>query len=320
MNPHRGGAIPWIVAGGINMDILAKPAGAFRPGDSNPGSIMERPGGVGYNIARNLAGFGNQVLFLTALGGDSAGTALVRHAEERGLDLSWALIKESHATSRYLAVHDGEGDMVAAINDMNIFDTMTADEIAPWTRLGRRELCRGAVLDPNLPAPVLESLALAFTVRLYADAVSIAKIDRLSGVLPRLHGLKVNRLEAEHLTRVSIQKTEDAALAADKLCQKGIRYVCISLGTDGALFADGSAFVLGQPAGIIHDGNATGAGDAMAAAFAWAANEAFSLEDIARYGVAAATLAVESDEAVNPALSYDLLLQRSEKVKIEVIK
>ncbi|NLB28272.1 MAG: MarR family transcriptional regulator, partial [Clostridiaceae bacterium] len=93
-----------------------------------------------------------------------------------------------------------------------------------------------------------------------------------------------------------------------------------SLGTDGALFADGSALVLGRPAGIVHDGNATGAGDAMAAAFAWSANEAFSLEDIARYGVAAATLAVESDEAVNPALSYDLLLQRSEKVKIEVIK
>lgn len=320
MDLCQGGALPWIVAGGINLDILAKPAGVFRPGDSNPGSIVERPGGVGFNIARNLALLGNQVLFLTALGGDRAGTDLARQAAEAGLDLSPVLIREPNATSRYLAVHDREGDMVIAVNDMNIFDTLTADEVASWTDLGHREFCCGAVLDPNLPAPVLDLLAEAFTVRLYADAVSIAKVDRLSRVLPRLHGLKVNRLEAEHLTGIRIQKAEDAAQAAGNLCERGIRHVCVSLGTDGALITNGSVFILARPARTVHDGNATGAGDAMAAAFFWAVNEGFSLEDIARYGIAAATLAVESDEAVNPALSCSLLLDRSKQVKTEVLK
>lgn len=320
MELRPGESTPWIVAGGINLDILAKPAGVFRPGDSNPGSILERPGGVGYNMARNLTGFGSRVLFLTALGSDRAGTDLVRHAEGKGLDLSSALIRQGRTSSRYLAVHDGEGDMVAAISDMGIFDSLTAGDAAPWAGLGSPDRCCGALLDPNLPAPVLELLAANFTVRLYADAVSIAKMDRLAAVLPRLFGLKVNRLEAQHLTGVKIRAGRDALQAARKIARKGIRYVCISLGTDGALFSDGAVSVLARPARLIHDGNATGAGDAMAAAFAWASNRGFELDEVARYGVAAATLAVESEEAVNPALSQSLLLERAAGVKTEVIK
>ena len=100
MERYQGEALPWLIAGGINLDILARPSAAFRFRDSNPGIITERPGGVGFNMARNLTGIGSRVLFLTVLGDDRAGTVLAGRAAEAGVDLSAAIIKEGERSSR----------------------------------------------------------------------------------------------------------------------------------------------------------------------------------------------------------------------------
>ena len=43
------------VIGGANADIIATSFGVFVPNDSNPGSVRLTAGGVGRNIAHNLA-------------------------------------------------------------------------------------------------------------------------------------------------------------------------------------------------------------------------------------------------------------------------
>ena len=47
-----------IVAGGTNLDIKSRIAGKAIPGTSNPGWTETSPGGVGRNIAENLARLG----------------------------------------------------------------------------------------------------------------------------------------------------------------------------------------------------------------------------------------------------------------------
>ena len=151
----------WIVAGGLNLDILAKPSGSFRLHDSNPGKIQERPGGVGFNIARNLALLGEKVRFLTASGQDRAGQFLIQAARDKGIDMASALVSSVHASSHYLAVHGEDGDMLVAINDMSLFDQMTAQEVRDWipegqVRAGNNQVCQAAFLEPNLPGQVLQ--------------------------------------------------------------------------------------------------------------------------------------------------------------------
>lgn len=312
--------LAWLAAGGMNLDILAKPYEALIRNDSNPGTIRERPGGVGFNMARNLALLGQEVIFLTALGGDRVNETLVHQAEEHGLDLSRALVKEQASTSRYLAVHDQDGDMAVAINDMALFDGLTGEDVLSWLDLGRPDRAMAAILDTNLPAPVLETLAGNWEIPLYADAVSTVKMDRLAGIIPRLEGLKVNRMEAEHLTGKVIADDRQAAAAAGKILDMGVTSVCISMGSQGALFARGQDMVLARPERIIRDANATGAGDTMAAAFALAAHTWDDLARVARFCVAAASLNLESPEAVNPMLSLALVSQRADRIRIEEIK
>ncbi len=302
MNVKRVPEGYFIVLGGLNLDILAKPSGSFRLGDSNPGHIIRRPGGVGFNIARDLARIGRKVTFLTARGDDRSGDDLWQTADEPGIDLSYALLREGYSSSHYVAIHDEEGDMAVAINDMAVFDTMRADEIQSWISLGDQDHsdCIGAIMEPNMPEEVLHALASSWNVPLFADAVSQAKCKRLTTSLPYLQGLKVNRIEAEALSGLLVTSIPEAIRAAKGIMEKGVKTVCLSLSEEGALFMND--------------------GDAMASAFSWASVQAFPLEEIARFGVAASSIAVESEEAVNPLLTLDLLKKRAKLIQVEVIK
>ena len=56
--------------------------------------------------------------------------------------------------------------------------------------------------------------------------------------------------------------------------------------------------------------NATGAGDAFMAALAWAYLEGTALAETARAAAAAAAIAIEGEETINPAMSADTVRSR----------
>ena len=56
--------------------------------------------------------------------------------------------------------------------------------------------------------------------------------------------------------------------------------------------------------------NTTGCGDAFMSAIVWAYLEGTGLEDTARAGLAAAAIAMESGETINPAMSAEAVRRR----------
>ena len=85
--------------------------------------------------------------------------------------------------------------------------------------------------------------------------------------------------------------------------------VFISLGSDGVFAADRNG-CLHQPCFPAHMVNATGAGDAFMAALAWAYLEGTDLAGTAAAASAAASLAVEGAQTINPVLSVATLRER----------
>ena len=59
-----------VVVGGVNLDIGGRPHGELVAADSNPGQVRMSLGGVGRNIAHNMALMGLDVRMLTAFGDD----------------------------------------------------------------------------------------------------------------------------------------------------------------------------------------------------------------------------------------------------------
>lgn len=294
------------VVGGVNIDICGKPFGPLVPRDSNPGMVRASLGGVGRNIAHNMALLGLKVSLLTALGRDDNARLIESSCAALGIGLEQTLRVDDGATSTYLVITDHRGEMELAVSDMAIYDQMTPDYIAAKLEaLNRAGL---VVVDTNIPAETLAFLAHHCAGPIFADPVSTAKAVKLRPILGRLHTLKANRLEAALLSGVEITGDKSLERAARALLDTGLKRAFISLGPDGVLCAQGDELVRLPPfPGAMK--NATGCGDAFMAALAWSFFEGLDLERTARAGLAAAAIALAGEETINPAMSAQAVKQ-----------
>lgn len=295
------------VVGGVNVDIGGRPSAALVARDSNPGVVSSSLGGVGRNIAHNMALLGLDVRLVTAFGDDLNAQKIAASCAELGIDVSQSPIIPGGRTSTYLFINDEKGDMALAVSDMEIYSHLTPQALAQ-----RRKLLDGSqavVLDANIPEESIAWLAENCAAPLFADPVSTAKAVKMKPVLGRLHTLKPNRLEAELLSGVPITGRESLNRAADALLETGLHRVFISLGAEGVFAADRSGRVQLPclPAKLV---NATGCGDAFMAAIAWAYLRGTDLEETASAGLAASAIAMEGRETINPLMSEDALKAR----------
>ena len=297
------------IAGGVNVDIGAQPHQKLRAMDSNPGHVHTSLGGVGRNIAHNLRLLGAEVELLTALGGDGYARAMEESCASLGIGLTHALRVPDVRTSVYVYINDEYGNMRLAVSDMSICDHLTPDYFAAnLAALNGAEL---VIADANLPTESLFFLAEHLSVPLFVDPVSASKAEKLVPILPKIHTLKPNALEAELLSGVPVVDRGSARRAARKLIDLGVDQVFLSLGKEGFL-AVAEDETVWQPALPVALKSATGAGDALMAALAWSYLRGESLSRAASLGAAAAAITVESEDTIEPTLSAEAVLARAE--------
>ena len=299
-----------VVVGGVNVDIGGRSFAPLIAADSNPGTVSVSLGGVGRNIAHNLALLGADVRLLAAYGDDLHGQQVVSSCASLGIDLTHALKVAGGTTSTYLYLTDQQGEMALAVSDMSICEKITPEYLEEHASVLNN--ARVVVADANIPAESLTWLAENCAAPLFADPVSTTKAEKLRPILGKLHTLKPNRLEAELLSGIPIRNKGDLEKAAEKLLSTGLQRLFISLGGDGALAADesGCRWLKNIPGQLV---NTTGCGDAFMAALVWAYMEGLNLEESARAGLAAGSIALESRQTINPNLSSDTLKQRMER-------
>ena len=292
-----------VVVGGVNMDIGAVSHGALVDRDSNPGRVTTSLGGVGRNIAHNLCLLGEQVSMVTVLGQDSFAQSVQDNAAAIGLDLTHSAVIPGGRTGTYLYIAGSDGDMALAVNDMEIYDHITPEFLRQ-----RMEFINRAglvVVEANLPAASLQWLCRHCTAPILADPVSTIKAPRLRPILGKLTALKPNRIEAELLSGVKIAADADVERAADVLLSTGLRQVYISLGSDG-IFAKNTAGETARfPCPKVTVTNATGGGDAMAAALAACITHGKPLRECARQAIGAGALACTAGETIHPGMSWE---------------
>jgi len=300
------------VLGGVNADIQGFVRGPLILRDSNVGRVRTSMGGVGRNIAENLVRLGIPTTLVSVVGQDTYGQRALLEADRLGLDTRHVLVLPDADTSTYLSVLDEGGDMLVAINQMDICDRMTASRLdGKLDVLKRAALC---VMDTNFPAETLIHVidAIPPEVPLFLDPVSTAKAERIKPRIGRFHTIKPNRLEAETLSGISIPEARGAAQwdalyrAVGRFHELGVRHVFISLGAAGTYCSIGTAqWHLPPPACQVVA--ATGAGDAFLATLAMGHFRGLDIHRTARMATIAAAMALSHEDTINPDLSYDRL-------------
>ncbi|MBE5793592.1 MAG: MarR family transcriptional regulator [Clostridiales bacterium] len=292
------------VVGGCNFDIYATPYQPLISADSNPGSVFTTPGGVGRNIAENLARLGVQTKMLTALGRDAFGDAIIQQAQEVGLDLSHALRLPHLSTSVYMCINQNDGDIAVAVSDMKI-----CDQIAPAYLQQYGQILQDAslvVADANLTQDTLLFLSQHYGNKLCIDCVSTPKAERVKACLKDLFCLKANRTEAAVVSGVDIHTDDDVAMAAEVLHRKGVQRVIITLGGSGAyVSAAEEAYTMPLMPGDTL--NTSGCGDAFFAGALLALTEKQNVTEVLRHGLAMARICAASQSAVSQTVNRQQL-------------
>jgi pseudouridine kinase len=297
-----------LVIGAASIDTKGRADQQIQTGTSTPGAIRISVGGVGRNIAENLARLGERVVLLSAVGDDGSGRRILQQAAECGLDISHILVDANHRTAAYLAVLDDTGNLVMSIDDMGI----SRDLITPGFVYRRRALFRDArmiVLDANLSPETLRTifrLAQKYSVPLCADPTTATLAPRLCPHLADLTLVTPNAAEAEALCGVQVTGRESARIAAQRLVSMGVQIAIVTLGATGLVYATSreSGHV---PALEVEIVDLTGAGDALTAAVVFGLLNDFPVDEAVRLGTSAAALALHSREAVCTNLSLDRL-------------
>ncbi|WP_258049870.1 carbohydrate kinase family protein [Clostridium weizhouense] len=306
------------VIGGLNLDIVGLAKDIYREKDSNIGDIQMTVGGVGHNIAQNLAKLDVPTYLITVYGDDYFGKFISSECSKHDIHLDYAQCIFNTKSSTYLYITDDQGEMVTAVNDMKIIENITPEFLKRRINfINKASIC---VIDGNIPKDSIEWLANNCTVPIFVDPVSIAKVNRFENVLNKIDTFKPNKLEASALSGIKIIDTESAKEAAKVLLKKGIKNVFISLGEKGILCSrEGEEECI--PTLTSHVVSVNGAGDCSMATIIWASfqyKNTISLRKVGIFTQAAASLTVEVTQSVSPNLNSKNVIERSRKFFKEV--
>ncbi len=296
--------------GGANIDVVARSEGPAVLRTSNPGHAGASMGGVGRNIAENLARLGTPVSLVAAVGDDAHGRRLIAETAATGVDTSQVRLSR-HATGLYTAVLDNTGELVVAVSDMAATDALDPDHVAAAAALVATASV--VVVDGNLAlATVDHALVLAADHRrkVIIEPVSVAKALRLAPVLSAerpLWAITPNRDELGALSGEDTATGEGLRAGVAALHARGVGLVWVRLGPRGSILSDSHGRwerFAAHPASVV---DVTGAGDAMLAAFVHAHLGGRDPAGAVAYGHAAAALTVATRHTVRPDLTAALV-------------
>jgi pseudouridine kinase len=311
-----------VVVGGANLDVKGYSPNYIK-GSSSPGWIEESSGGVGRNIAEDMALLGQEVVLLTAISSDHFGQKLKEETKDAGVDISHfkILSAQEHKTGIYLAHLDQDGDLIGAVNDMRILKEIDSN----YLREKRKIIETSAMLifDTNLEEKTINyllELCLKKKMVKIADAVSVEKALKLKGKLEKIDYLRGNLDEIEVvLDIVTIEESEKSRKLSLKNRVKRVQNffednkylpeLIISTGNDGAYYLshdNGSAKLKHFKAAEINSEEiveTTGAGDALTAGLAAGIMNKLPLEEAIELGIKASALTVKSELTCNPDLA-----------------
>ena len=299
------------IIGGITADIEGNPYNQLIQGDSNPGKISMSYGGVGRNIAENLARLGISVNFISVAGDDFAGRGAVRELSELGVNVEHVKLLPEENTAVYMSILNLMGDMELALCNMDVLERISIDRIDEAFESIKDSQVIG--IDTNLTEETLDYITERLKgIPIFLDPVSVTKAERAKRIIGRFHTIKPNRMEAEILTGMSIMSPEELENAGQWFTEQGVKRVFITLGPGGVYYREGgeSGIIRPGPAVIA---SATGAGDAFSAAIIYSHLKGLDVKKTAETGTAAAAVAMGSKTAVNRQMSEDLLWHYSEK-------
>ena len=292
-----------VVIGAIFVDIKGYPTGTFIPGGRNAGKVRYVHGGVSRNIAEDLGNLGLDPVFLSLTDHTGTGEDVLRRLQEHGVD-THLIRRVEDGMGSWLAVFDNCNDVCASISDR--------PDLGPLLELLQEEGVEcfyGAdsiLLELDMDQPLVEEiyrLKNKFNKPVYAAVSNIRIALERREYLQQTDCFVCNRQEAGVLFSMDFEEQDPTLLAkllSGCVTDGNIPAMVVTLGGDGAVWADREGHYGICPAQQVPVSDTTGAGDAFFAGVAAGLTYGKSLQEACVIGTRLASSVICSLENTCP--------------------
>lgn len=279
-----------LVIGSSNIDLIMKMDRLPDKGETlTDCTFFKAFGGKGANQAVAAARTGGNVTFVSTVGDDDFGKSMIRNYELDNINTEFVFTKEGVASGSALIMVGGDGDNYITVAPGANYH-LQKDHINQITNTLKQSDI--VVLQYEIRTETLEYILKKsgeFGIRTMLNFAPAKKIDL--SVLSNVSILVVNETETQYLTGIPVVSPDNAPEASNRLRDKGIDTIIITLGINGS-YINSDEFSGFVPAFKVKAVDATAAGDVYCGSLATALMEGKSLKDAVRFSSAAAALCV----------------------------
>ncbi|MFV0498770.1 MAG: PfkB family carbohydrate kinase [Bacilli bacterium] len=278
------------VVGATNIDIVAKSYNELKLFDKNPGKAIFSYGGVGRNICENLARLELNPTFVTIVGKDEVGKNAMQFLKD--LNVNVLAKKSSLPTSTFISILNHESDSYISISSMDIVDTLDS-QFLEKINFDDSEII---VCDAN-STKVANYLGNIKT-KLFVDATSDAKANKIANILPNINYLKCTKSEMETLF-----KTTDINNVINTYPNLNL----IVTNKDKPVFFNVGSKVMSKNVTSVNVVSAIGAGDSFSAGIIYGLVNNYPINKCVDIAIKMSMHSIQQDTTVSTLLSKKMI-------------
>ena len=295
--------MPIAVVGNVFVDIKGFPDDNYIPGGRNAGKVEIVHGGVGRNVAEDIANIELRPRFVSMVDDTPEGEEVLRKLKNHKVNTDY-VPAVPNGMGMWLAVFDETGDIVGSISkrpDMSALETLInekGDEIFAD--------CDSIVVEIDLDKEIIKSVfkyAEKYKKRVYAVVANMSIASQRRDFLQSIDCFVCNVEEAGILFVSDFEGMSPEELCDElsrKVVSARIPSMVVTLGSRGAVYADMNGDKGVYPARRVKVRDTTGAGDAFCAGVAIGLTYGKTMREAVEIGTQLASSVITVSENVCP--------------------
>lgn len=292
-----------VVIGAVFVDVKGYPEAAFVPTGRNVGRVEQIHGGVGRNVAEDVANCELRPTFISLVDESGTGVDVVRKLKSHKVNTDYIRATRD-GMGTWLAIFDNDGDVAASIskrpNLLPIADILDQQGDAIFKDAD------SVIIEIDLDKEIVKRtfrLAKKYGKRVYAVVANMSIALERRDFLQSIDCFVCNLQEAGILFSDDYTgKTADEMIEilSEKVQAARIPSMIVTMGGDGAVYADIHGDKGFCPARKVEVKDTTGAGDSFCAGAAIGLTYGKSLQEACEIGAHLAASVIVTSENVCP--------------------
>ncbi|MBQ5866365.1 MAG: bifunctional hydroxymethylpyrimidine kinase/phosphomethylpyrimidine kinase [Oscillospiraceae bacterium] len=292
-----------LVIGATFVDIKGFPYDNYLPTGRNAGRVEYVHGGVARNVVEDIANVELRPIFLSIVDDSPMGKAVIEKLNNHKVNTDYVLTRPD-GMGTWLAVFDNNGDVAGSISKR--------PNMYPIAELLEE---KGDEIFSKVPSVVLEvgldkeiikgtlSLAQKHNVKTFALVANMSIAAERRDLLQQFDCVICNQQEAGilFLDDYEDKRPEEMRdILAERIAAANITSMVVTMGADGAVYANRQGELGICPAKKVHVKDTTGAGDSFCAGVAIGMTYGKTMAESVEIGTTLAASVITSSENVCP--------------------